>query len=83
MKLITVSFETTDEQTAADALRRVAEQIEQGYTQGIFNGGDISNSRYDVEELCEYCDGTGETEQVGPEPDQIITKKCFNCQNHD
>lgn len=74
---VTVTFKAQDDNAAAEALRHVAEQIEDGYTMGLFNSDDIEESKYDVEKLCEFCDGEGEID----DGDKI--KKCFNCNGPD
>lgn len=78
---VTVSFKADGDSSAAAALRLIADQLEEGYTAGIFDNQDIEESKYDVETLCEYCNGTGEITQG--QHDDIITKKCFNCNGPD
>lgn len=71
-------FEVDSADDASAIFQQIAEEIEDGEKEvEIFLSDDKPVLIVTVEDLCEYCDGTGEI--TSGEYDDITTKKCFNC----
>lgn len=63
------SFRADYPSDAAEALHRIADAIAENEKLVMITNPSVDTIRYEVEELCEFCDGEGE----------INGKKCFNC----
>lgn len=60
--------------SAADLLRKIADKLDDGETSGTEWDDMHEGVTYEVEELCEFCDGEGVIES-----DNGNLAKCFNC----
>lgn len=80
MLRLTIDVDADSESDLVRALEHAISKIEDGYTSIDLSAEDITGSAT-VEQLCEFCDGTGEI-TVGSD-DNLITKKCFNCNGPD
>lgn len=68
------SFRADYPSDAAEALHRIADAIAEDERLIMITNPSVDTIRYEVEELCEFCDGEKETQDGRP---------CFNCNEPD